>query len=233
VHSPSCESVGHNTQGGRIPWLTDPGLSGTMSKQNNSGDDGSRHDGSRTDNVDVSSRQRPEELNHIHDAFEGIGQIVDGLMREDHELRAFVEQQDGNVDSIPERGAEQQGGNADIHPEVDDDHQDSNVDSLPSEDHTATAVLEPDPWQLEAEALRKRVQAVIAYFLRRMNYNNAEVSEMLEQGMKGGIVPRPKDSIGDEGAHLERMKKRRPSGMKYNKENSDEAEEARKPVICF
>jgi hypothetical protein len=185
-----------------------------MSNQNSSGDDGNRDDGSRTDN---GNSEYPEELNHIHDAFEGIAQILDGLVREDPGLRAFVEQQDGNIDSLPEQqGGEQQGGN---------------VNSLPSEDHTATVGgIEPDLWQLEAEALANRVQAVIVYFLQRMN--NAEVSEMLEMGMKGGIAPNPNTPLETK-VHTKRMKKRRPSGLIYNKEPSEEAQEACNTAICF
>jgi hypothetical protein len=205
-----------------------------MSNQNSSEDDGSRDSASRIDNV--GSREHSEELTLIHDAFEDIAHIFDGLMRDDHELRAFVEQQGGNVDSLPEEG-EQQGGNVDIRPEEADEHQDRNVGSLPAEDHTATAGRpEPGSWQLEAEALRNRVQAVIVYFLQRMN--NAEVSEMIEEGIfKGGIVPRPTHSIGDEGAHLDRMGKNRPFGIKHKKkkkrpEPSEEAQEVCHSIVC-
>jgi hypothetical protein len=140
-------------------------------------------DGSRTENVDVGSREYPEQFSHIHDTFEEIGQILDGLMREQPALRAFVGQQDGNVDSILERGVEQPGGNAN------GDHQDSNVKIPPAEDRRATVVLEQDPWQLRA--LESRFQAVIVYLLQRMNNSYAAVSETLEQGMKGGIIPNP------------------------------------------
>jgi hypothetical protein len=226
-----------------------------MSNQKSSGDDGSQHDGSRT-----------VELNHIHDTFEDMLQALDVLIEAIPALRAFVAQQGGNVDNLPEERDEEQGGNVDILPEEHDEHQDSsvdshpvedqdgNVDSLeevveqrdgnlyfppeeddehldssvdshPAEDYTMTAVLEPDPRQFAAEALRNRVQAVIAYFLRRMN--NTEVSEMLVQGMRGGIAPNPNTPLETKVPHEERMKKRRSSGMKYNK-----AEEACKPALC-
>jgi hypothetical protein len=168
-----------------------------MSNQKSSGDD--------------ASHEHPEERNHIHDVFEGIWQILDELMREEPELCAFAEQQGSNVDCLPERGVEQQVDNADSSPEVDDEYQDRNLDRLPAEDHTTITGLKPDPWQLEDEALRKRVQAVIVYFLRSMN--NTEVSEMLKKGMMGGIAPNPNTPLETKVPHLERMKKRRRSGM--------------------
>jgi hypothetical protein len=83
-----------------------------MSNQNSSGDDGSRHDGSRTDNVDVGSREHPEQLSHIHDAFEGIGQGGNvGNNKHPQELNrihdAFENMLGGNEDSLPEEGEEE------------------------------------------------------------------------------------------------------------------------------
>lgn len=209
-----------------------------MPSQNSSGDDGSRHDGSRTDNIDVDSREHSEELNHFHDAFERIMQFLDGLLQEDPELRAFVEQQGGNVDRLPEEGDEQQGGIVDNFPEEGDEKQGGNADSLPAEDHAATAGLRPDPWQSAGAALAKRVQAVIVYYLRRMS--NAEVSEMLEQGLKSGIFPNPNTPLETK-VHTERKSdKERPSDLIYKKktnkkkpEPSDEAGEVcHSPVCC-
>jgi hypothetical protein len=193
-----------------------------MSNQNSSGDDSNRDDGRRTDNGDVGNSEHPEE----HDDFEGMGRILDQLMRENPALHASV-LQSGNVDSLTVAGEDHQGDNVDSRLEEDDEHQDVNADGLPAEDHAVAAGgLEPGPcWQLEA--LANRVQAVIVAFLQRMN--NVEVSEMLEKGMEGGIVPDPNTPLETK-VHTERKKKNRRTNQEIRE---DEAHEARNTAIYF
>jgi hypothetical protein len=175
-----------------------------MSNQNSSGDDSNRDGGS------------PE------DTFEGI-ELYDGLVQEDPGLRAFVEEQDGNIDSLQGEGDEQQGrnvdsraeenveyqddnvdslpeegdnqlsGNEDSRPEENDEDQDGNVESVPAEGHTATAGA-PEPGPCwQLGALANRFQAVYGFFCKRNN--PVEVSEMLAEGIKVGIFPDPNSSL--------------------------------------
>jgi hypothetical protein len=178
--------------------------------------------GGNVESIPEGGVEQPEVDGDHHEEIE---QILDRLMLEEPELRAYAEQYGGNVESIPERGVEQQGANAGSHPEVNGDHQDSNVNSHPAEDHTATAVLELDPWQLRA--LEIRFRAVMDYY--RLT------SDMLEQGMKGRIfiAPNPNTPLETKVPHLETKRKRRPFGMKYNKDYSDKPGKACNTAICF
>jgi hypothetical protein len=78
----------------------------------------------------------------------------------------------------------------------------------------------PDPSGSFGDFVDSRLfQAVIAYS-PAYEFQITQMSEMLNTGMKGGIVPNR--NTGDEGATLNTvMMKNRPSGMKFNKENSD------------
>jgi hypothetical protein len=142
---------------------------------------------------------------HLRYAIQDTGQSFDGLMIEDFELPAPVEQQSGKVKFLPE------------------------------EDEAATTrILELDLVQPAAEALTNPFQAVINNF-RRAGMSSAEVNEMLEQGRKGDIAPNPHNPLETK-VHTKRMKKKRPSGIKYKKkkkpEPSEEAQEVCHSTVC-
>jgi hypothetical protein len=141
-----------------------------------------------------------------------------------------------NVNSVPLRDAlEDTGQSCDSFIMIEDfelpssvEQQSGKVKVLAEEDDAAMIRrLELNPVQPAAEALTSPFQAVINNF-RRARMSIVEVNEILEQGRKGGIAPNP-HTPSDTKVHTERMKKRRPFGIKYKRRSKITA---RRPRRC-
>jgi hypothetical protein len=175
------------------------------------------------------------------------------------ELRSYVVNQDGNEDSLqyedtavteagiePETGkpAEQELANR---VQAEEAQHDGNADFLPNEEVAAAAAgIEPEPGKPveeelanrvpAEEALANRVEAVVYYFLHVQCMAVAEVIAILERGIKDDISTNPNTPLETK-VHNERMKKKRPYGMKCTKKKkpgpSEEAQEVCHSEFCF
>jgi hypothetical protein len=166
----------------------------------------------------------------LHDALEQAGLSFDDL--------TSTEQQGGNVEFISEEDHAAKSEGQDFTPPTSVDQQNGNVKFLPEEDDVAMRRrLEPDPVQPADEMLASPFQPSIDYLRRAgMSVAEVEVDEMLEQERKGGIAPNPNTPMETK-VHTERMKKKRPFGIKYKKkkeksEPSQEAQEVCQSTVC-